>query len=89
MQFKEFDWLRGYGIWPIIPCATNIVTERVSTTAEILKNFPRGETVAAKENRFAAELTEDEVIKLLENATPGNTKKATNYGVKIFLGIYL
>ena len=45
--------------------------------------------MAAEENRFEAELTEDEVIKLLENATPGNTKKATNYGVKIFLGIYL
>ena len=45
--------------------------------------------MAAEENRFAAELTEDEVIKLLENATPGNKKKATNYGVKIFLGIYL
>ena len=45
--------------------------------------------MAAEENRFAAELTEDEVIKLLENATPGNTKKATKYGVKIFQGIYL
>ena len=45
--------------------------------------------MAAKENCFAAELTEDEVIKLLENATPGNTKKATKYGVKIFQGIYL
>jgi len=37
--------------------------------------------MAAEENRFAAELTEDEVIKLLENATPGNTRKATKYGV--------
>ena len=51
--------------------------------------FPRRETVAAEENRFAAELTEDEVIKLLENATPGNTEKATKYVVKIFQGIYL
>ena len=45
--------------------------------------------MAAGENRFATELTEDEVIKLLENATPSNTKKATKYGVKIFQGIYL
>ena len=45
--------------------------------------------MTAELNRFAAELTEDEVIKLLENATPGNTKKATKYGVKIFQGIYL
>ena len=45
--------------------------------------------MVAEENRFAAELTEYEVIKLLENATPGNTKKATKYGVKIFQGIYL
>ena len=45
--------------------------------------------MAAEENRFAAELTEDEIIKLLENATPGNTTKTTKYGVKIFQGIYL
>ena len=45
--------------------------------------------MAAEENRFEAELTEDEVIKLLENATPGNTKKATKYGVKMLQGIYL
>ena len=51
--------------------------------------FPRRETMTAEENRFAAELTEDEVIKLLENATPDNTKKVTTYGVKIFQGIYL
>ena len=35
--------------------------------------------MAAEENRFAPDLTEDEVIKLLENATSGNTKKATKY----------
>ena len=29
------------------------------------------------ENRFAPELKEKEVIELLENATPGTTKKAT------------
>ena len=45
--------------------------------------------MAAEEDRFAAELMEDEVIKLLEIATPGNTKKATKYAVKIFQGIYL
>ena len=67
-----------------------MVSVRVRTTAEILNLFfPRRETMTAEENRFAAELTEDEVIKLLENATPGNTKKATKYGVKIFQGIYL
>ena len=32
--------------------------------------------MAAGENRFAPELNEEEVIKLLENATPGSTKKA-------------
>ena len=45
--------------------------------------------MVAKENCFTAELTEDKVIKLLENATPGNTKKVTKYGVKIFQGMYL
>ena len=26
MQFKEFDWLSGHGIWAIIPCPTNMVS---------------------------------------------------------------
>ena len=50
-----------------------------------LKNFP-SKTMAAGENRFAPELNENEVIELLENATPGSTKKATKYGMKIFQG---
>ena len=37
-------------------------------------------------NCFTPELNEKEVIELLENATPGNIKKATNYGMKIFQG---
>ena len=32
------------------------------------------------------ELKEKEVIELLENATPGSTKKATKYGMEIFQG---
>ena len=42
--------------------------------------------MAASENRFAPELNEKEVIELLENATPGNIEKATNYGMKILEG---
>ena len=42
--------------------------------------------MAAGENRFAPELNEKEVIELLENTTPGSTKKATKYGMKIFQG---
>ena len=42
--------------------------------------------MAASENRFAPELNEKEIIELLENATPGNIKKVTNYGMKIFQG---
>ena len=42
--------------------------------------------MAAGENHFAPELNEKEVIELLENATPGSTKKATKYGMKIFQG---
>ena len=37
----------------------------------------------AKIAKFAPELNEKEVIELLENATPGSIKKATNYGMKI------
>ena len=42
--------------------------------------------VVVKKNRFAPELNEKEVVKLLENATPGSIKKATKYGMKIFQG---
>ena len=42
--------------------------------------------MAAGENGFALELNEKEVIELLENTTPGSTKKATNNGMKIFQG---
>ena len=30
MQFKEFDWLSGHGIWAIIPFPTNMVGVRVN-----------------------------------------------------------
>ena len=49
------------------------------------KISPR-ETMAASENRFTPEVNEKEVIELLENATPGSTKKVTKYGMKIFQG---
>ena len=42
--------------------------------------------MATDENRFAPGLNEKKVIELLENATPGNIKKATNYGMNIFQG---
>ena len=42
--------------------------------------------MAAGENGFALELNEKEVIELLENTTPGSTKKATKNGMKIFQG---
>ena len=42
--------------------------------------------MAAGENRFAPQLNEKVVIEILENATPGSTKKAPKYGMKIFQG---
>ena len=45
--------------------------------------------MAAGENRFAAELNEEEVIELSENATPRSIKKAARYGIKIFQGTNL
>ena len=42
--------------------------------------------MAGGETRFAAELTEDELSKLQDNATPANTKKATKYSMKMFQG---
>ena len=40
--------------------------------------------MVAGEIRFALELNEKEVIEVLENATPGSTKKAPKYSMKIF-----
>jgi len=42
--------------------------------------------MATRENCFALELNEKEVIELFENATSGSIKKATKYGMKIFQG---
>ena len=40
----------------------------------------------ASENHFAPDLNENELIELLENATPESIMKATKYGMKIFQG---
>jgi len=53
------------------------------------KFFSGRETMATRENRFLAELTEDEATTLLHYATSKNTKKGTKYGMKIFQGINL
>ena len=42
--------------------------------------------MAAAENRFLPELNGKEVLELLQNATPGSTKRTTKYGMKIFQG---
>ena len=45
MQFKEFDWLSGHGMWAIIPCPTNMVSVRVNFLGAFLfpfqSSFPR------------------------------------------------
>ena len=40
--------------------------------------------MAAGKNRFASELNEKEVIELIENATPGSTKKPQSMAWKYF-----
>ena len=40
--------------------------------------------MAAGENRLSPELSENEVVEQLENATPGSTKNDAKYGMKIF-----
>ena len=45
--------------------------------------------MAAGENRFAPELNEKEISKVLEDATPDRTKKARKYGMKMFQGKHL
>ena len=42
--------------------------------------------MAASQKHFPPELNEKGVIELLENATPGSIKKATNSSMKIFQG---
>ena len=40
--------------------------------------------MSVKENHFALEVKEKEVIEQLENAALGNIRKTTKYGKKIF-----
>ena len=42
--------------------------------------------MSAGANCFRLELNEKEVNELIENATPGSTKKATKYGMQILQG---
>ena len=46
--------------------------------------FFAGETMIEGKTRFVPELSKEEELQLIENATPGSTKKATKYGIKIF-----
>ena len=39
MQFKEFDWLSGHGIWAIMSCRTNMVSVRVNFLARYYFHF--------------------------------------------------
>ena len=60
-----------------------MVSVHISLNLRSYKIFPQ-ETISANEHRFTPELNEKEVIELLENATPGSIKKATNYCLKVF-----
>jgi len=40
----------------------------------------------ANKSRFGEELTDAEITTAVDNATPGNTKKATKYGMQISNG---
>ena len=42
--------------------------------------------MGARENCFAPELNEKEIVELFENATPGSIEKASKNGIKIFQG---
>ena len=53
---------------------------------EELKHFPSRNNSGQRKTLRWIELNEKEVIEVLENATPGSTKKATKYGMKIFQG---
>ena len=68
MQFKTFYWLSHYGVWA---CQYAIIYKYGKRTRQLkfkreLKISPQ-ETMAASENRFAPELSENEVIELLED----------------------
>ena len=80
MQIKTFYWLSQ----------NTIISKYGKRTRQLkfkkeLKTFSQG-TMATSNNHFTPELNENEVIELLENATPGSIKKVTKYGMKIFQG---
>ena len=39
MQFREFDWLSGHGIWAIIPCPTNMESVLVNFWGRFYLHF--------------------------------------------------
>ena len=60
-------------------------TRQLKIKRSLKKKFPSRD-IGGGGNRFAPKLNEKKVIELLENATPGSTKKATKYGMKIVQG---
>ena len=86
MQFKTFYWLSYYGISASANQDT-IISKYGKCTRQLKFKFSlKKQWRPAKIASHRIELNEKEVIELLENATPGNIKKATNYGMKIFQG---
>ena len=61
-----------------------MVTVHVSSKIKRVQFFLAGETMIEGKTRFVPELSKEEELQLIENATPGSTKEATKYGIKIF-----
>ena len=88
MIFQLSDWFPKPMIWAIIVTFDQIRKNwwRISC-AEILevgKNFFAASSVK-KMSRFE-EVSPEEIKRIVNNATPINTKRSTKYGLKIFIG---
>ena len=91
MIFQLFDWFPEPMIWAIINKFDQIRKNwwRISC-AEILevgKKFFAASSVK-KMSRFE-EVSPEESKRIVDNATPINTKRSTKYGLKIFIGKFV
>ena len=90
MHFQHSDWFTQSQLSARIP-QFDLIWKTITLSVAELKIF-RQETKfllgqnGGKKNCGFRELSTDEIQKMLENAIPAATKKATNSGLKLFNG---
>ena len=85
MIFQLSDWFPKSMIWAIIVKFDQIKNFLCWNVGGRKKNF-RGVVGNLKKMLRFEEVSPDEIKRIVDNATPINTKRSTKYGLKIFIG---